>query len=69
MLSRSFVLVRRCFEMSVKNQLRHQGYSLGVLIDFGNCGQRLDLLENHSNISWGSDKNSVEVLAKDFASY
>ena len=32
MLSRSFVLVRRCFEMSVKNQLRHKGYSLGVLI-------------------------------------
>ena len=37
--------------MLVKNQLRHQGYSLGVLIHFGNCGQSLDLLENHSNIS------------------
>ena len=56
--------------MSVKNQLRHQGYSLGVLINFGNFGQTLDLLETHSNISWGSEECSVEVSAKDnFASY
>ena len=67
MLSRSFseryrfVLVRRCFEMSLKNQLRYQGYSLGVLINFGNFGQRLDLLETHSNISWGSEECSVEA--------
>ena len=75
MLSRSFseryrfVLVRRCFEMSLKNQLRYQGYSLGVLINFGNFGQSLDLLETHSNISWGSEQCSVEVSAKHFASH
>ena len=64
-----FVLVSRCLEMSVKNHLRHRGYSLGVLINFRNFGQRLDLLETHSNVSWGSEKHSVEVSAKDFTSY
>ena len=75
MLSRSFsdrlclILVSRCFEMFAKNQLRHEGYSLGVLINFGNFFQSFDFLETHSNISWGSEECSEEVSAIDFASY
>ena len=70
MLSRSFGdilcfgLVRRCFEISVKNQSRHQGYSLGVFINFGEI---LDLLKIHSNIRLGSEECSVEVSATYFA--
>ena len=71
MLSRScgdilcFGLVRRCVEISVKNQRKHQGYSLGVFI---NLGEILDLLKTHSNISWGSEECSVEVAVTYFAS-
>ena len=71
MLSRSFGnilcfrLVRRCFEISVKNQSRHQGYSLGVLMNFGEI---LYLLKTHSNISCGSEECSVEVSVTYFAS-
>ena len=52
-----------------KKQLRHKGYSLGVLIDSGNFGHILDLVETHSNISWGSEEHSVEVSAKHSPSY
>ena len=44
----SFGIVRRCFEISMKNQWKHQGYSLGVLINFGEIS---DLLKTDSNIS------------------
>ena len=56
-------------EISAKNQFRHQGYSLGVLIDFGNFSHILDLVENHLNITWGSEEHSVEVSAKHSPSY
>ena len=52
-----------------KNQLRHQGYSLGVLIDFGNFNHSLDLVETHSNIPWGSEELSLEIFAIHFSSY
>ena len=52
-----------------KNQFRHQGYSLGVLIDFGNFSHILDLVETHSNITLGSEENSVEVSVKHSPSY
>ena len=52
-----------------KNKFRHQGYSLGFLIDFGNFSHILDLVETHSNITWGSEKHSVEVSAKHSPSY
>ena len=58
------MLVSRCFETSVKNQLKHQGYSLGVLIKFSNFCQIFNLLEFHSNISWASGefRGSWELL-------
>ena len=40
-----------------KNQFRHEGYSLGVFIDFGNLNHILDFIETHSNISWGSEEH------------
>ena len=49
----------------MKNQWKHQGYGLGVLINFGEIS---DLLKTDSNISWGSEKCSVEVSATYFAS-
>ena len=49
----------------MKNQWKHQGYSLGVLINFGEIS---DLLKTHSNISWSSEECSVEVSATYFAS-
>ena len=52
-----------------KKQLTHQGYSLGILIDSGNFGHILDLVETHWNISWGSEEHSVEVSAKHSPSY
>ena len=52
-----------------KNQFRHQGYSLGVLIDFGNFNHSLDLVETHSNITTGSEERLVEVLARHSSSY
>ena len=61
----SIGLVRQCFEISVKNQWKHQGYSLGVLINFGEI---LDLMKTDSNISRGSEECSVEVLAIYFVS-
>ena len=61
-----FILVSWCFEISVKNQLRHQGYNFGVLISFGNFGKILDLVETHSNISWGSETTPAEVSGKAF---
>ena len=71
MLSRGFgnilylILLRQCFQISVKNQWKHQGHRLGVLIKFGLIS---DFLKTHSNISWGSEECSVEVLATYFAS-
>ena len=47
-----------------KNQLRHQGYSFGVLIDFGNFNHISDLVETHSNITWVIDEHSVEVSGR-----
>ena len=61
----SFGLVRRWFEKLVKTQWKHQGYSLGVLINFGEIS---DLLKTDWNISWGSEECSVEVSATYFAS-
>ena len=52
-----------------KNQFRHQGHNLGVLIDFDNFSHSLDLVETHSNITWVSDEHSEEVLARHFSSY
>ena len=48
----------------MKNQWKHQGYSIGVLINFGELS---DLLKTHSNISLGSEKRSVQVSATYFA--
>ena len=52
-----------------ENQFRHQGHSLGVLIDFGNFSHSLDLVETHSNITSGSEEHSVEVSARHYPSY
>ena len=52
-----------------ENQFRHQGYSLGVLIDFGNFSHSLDLVKTHSNITWVSDEHSVGVSGKHSSSY
>ena len=49
----------------LKYQSRHKGYSLGVLINFGEI---LDLLKIHSNIRCGSEECSVEVSVTYFAS-
>ena len=49
----------------MKNQWKHQGYSLIVLINFGEIS---DLLKTDSNIRWGSEECSVEVSATYFAS-
>ena len=48
-----------------KNQFRHKGYRLGVLIDFSNFSDSLDLVETHSNITWVSEEHSVEVSTRD----
>ena len=52
-----------------RNQLRHQGYSLSVFIDFRSFNHILDLVENHSNITWGSEEHSVEVSARHSSKY
>ena len=49
----------------MKNQEKHQDYSLGVLINFREIS---GLLKTDSNISWGSEECSVEVFATYFAS-
>ena len=57
-----FGLVRRCFEISVKKK---QGYSLFVFITFDDIS---DSLKTDSNISYGREECSIDVLATYFAS-
>ena len=52
-----------------KNQFRHEGYSLSVFIDFCSFNLILDLVENHSNITWGGEEQSVQVSARHSFSY